>query len=214
MGHRNYRLLDRALIALEAGLGGWQARNQPPASPSPAAGQPETLRDAADRQTAARLMRVNHTGEICAQALYLGQGAFARTEDTAQLLAQAAHEELDHLHWCRERLAQLDSRPSRLDPFWFAGAYAIGALSAAAGDAQSLGFLAETERQVVQHLEEHLERLPANDRRSRAILRQMRRDEARHEATANRHGAGRLPTAVRLAMRVQAAMMKAIAARV
>ena len=213
MGLRNYALADRAIMLLDALLGASTALAARPDQPSPAGDLPEGIAAPADRAAAARLMRVNHTGEVCAQALYLGQAALAIDDDLVRLLENAALEEREHLDWCRQRLQELDSRPSLLDPAWFAGSFALGALAAATGDSRSLGFLEETERQVVQHLEEHLQRLPTADRRSRAILQRMRRDEARHAETAARAGASRLPLPVRLAMRAQAGVMKALAAR-
>ena len=213
MGHRKYGRADRAIMLFDALLGATGALAAEPDGSSPADGLAEGLATPDERTAAARLMRVNHTGEVCAQALYLGQAALATDDALVELMEQAAHEERAHLGWCKQRLQELDSRPSLLDPAWFAGSFALGALAAATGDARSLGFLEETERQVVQHLEEHLERLPAADRRSRAVLQRMRRDEARHAETAARAGATRLPVAVRLAMRAQAGLMKVLAAR-
>jgi len=158
-------------------------------------------------------MRVNHTGEVCAQALYLGQAALARDETVRALLDGAAREEERHLHWCAQRLQELDSPPSRLNPVWFAGAYAIGLVSAIPGDRYSLGFLEETERQVVEHLEGHLDQLRATDRRSRAIVERMQKDEAAHASNAASHGASRPPAIVRGLMRLQALVMKQLAAR-
>ena len=213
MGQRNYGLADRGIMLLDALLGAAGALTAGPADASPAGDLPEGLASVDERAAAARLMRVNHTGEVCAQALYLGQAALATDEALVALMEAAAREERAHLGWCRQRLEELDSRPSLLDPAWFVGAFALGALAAASGDARSLGFLEETERQVVQHLEDHLERLPAADRRSRAVLQRMRRDEARHAETAARAGAIRLPVAIRFAMRAQAGVMKVLASR-
>jgi len=179
--------------------------------PSPAADLPDPVLDAAGRRHAAGLMRVNHAGEVCAQALYVGQAVLARNAATREALLEAAGEEGDHLFWCEERLRELSSRPSLLDPLWFGGALAIGAGAAALGDRLSLGFVEETERQVVEHLEGHLERLPAEDGRSRAIVAAMRDDEARHAADAVRRGAQRLPAPVRLLMRAQARLMTTLA---
>ncbi|MEQ8661922.1 MAG: 2-polyprenyl-3-methyl-6-methoxy-1,4-benzoquinone monooxygenase, partial [Gammaproteobacteria bacterium] len=166
--------------------------------PYPAAGVGDTASlDAAARRHAAGLMRVNHAGEVCAQALYVGQALLARNARTEAALAQAAREEGDHLFWCEQRLAELDAHPSRLNPAWFAGALAIGAAAALAGDRVSLGFVEETERQVVKHLDGHLEALPADDQRSRAVVRAMREDEARHAGDAAARGARRLPRVVR-----------------
>lgn len=155
----------------------------------------------------AGLMRVNHSGEICAQALYSGQALFARDERVRAALRTAASEERDHLSWCRRRLQELDSRPSVLDPFWYAGSFALGIVSGLAGDRWSMGFLAETEAQVERHLEGHLERLPAEDRRSRAVVKQMREDESRHGAMGRSLGATELPSPVRAAMRIGSKVM-------
>jgi ubiquinone biosynthesis monooxygenase Coq7 len=161
----------------------------------------------ADRRLAAGLMRVNHTGEICAQALYSGQALVARDPQVRHVLESAAAEERDHLAWCRGRLAELDSRPSLLDPLWYAGSFAWGIASGLAGDRWSLGFLAETEAQVERHLEGHLGRLPAQDYCSRAIVAQMRDDEHRHGESGRALGASELPHAVKRAMRAASKVM-------
>ena len=160
-----------------------------------------------DERLSAGLMRVNHTGEICAQALYSGQALFARTGQVREALRAAANEERDHLAWCRTRLRQLDSRPSVLDPLWYAGSFALGVVSGAAGDKWSMGFLEETEAQVERHLDGHLQRLPADDHRSRAVLEQMREDERRHGATGHALGAKDLPLPVKAAMRLASRVM-------
>jgi ubiquinone biosynthesis monooxygenase Coq7 len=152
-------------------------------------------------------MRVNHTGELAAQALYHGQALFARSAATRELLMEAARAESDHLAWCEARLTELASRPSVLNPLWYAGSFAIGAAAALAGDRASLGFVAETERQVEGHLDAHLTRLPAGDARSRAILQTMRAEEIAHGASATRAGGVPLPQAVRALMRRTAAVM-------
>lgn len=159
----------------------------------------------------AGLMRVNHTGEICAQALYSGQSLFARDDRVRQAMRTAASEERDHLAWCRGRLVELGSRPSILDPAWYAGSFALGVLSGLTGDRWSLGFLAETEDQVERHLEGHLARLPADDRRSRAIVEQMREDESRHGTMGRDLGAAPLPAVVRRAMRIASRVMTSTA---
>lgn len=163
--------------------------------------------DDAERRRAGRLMRVNLAGEVAAQALYHGQSLTAHDRRTAGRLRRAAEEENDHLIWCRERLAALETRPSLLNPFWYAGSLAIGAFAGALGDAESLGFLDETERQVVEHLEGHLGRLPAKDDASRRVLQQMRTDEARHGLSARAAGGRRLPLPARLAMKGVAKVM-------
>ena len=152
-------------------------------------------------------MRVNHTGEICAQALYSGQALFARDERVRAALQRAAGEERDHLAWCRGRLDELQARPSVLDPLWYAGSFAFGVVSGIAGDRWSMGFLAETEAQVERHLEGHLETLPGDDARSRAIVTQMRDDEARHGSMGRSLGAAELPLPVKAAMRIASRVM-------
>jgi len=156
-------------------------------------------------------MRVNHAGEIAAQALYHGQALVARSQATRELLLKAAREESDHLAWCETRLRELDSRPSLLNPLWYAGSFAIGALAALMGDRTSLGFVVETERQVEGHLDEHLGRLPAGDSRSRAILQTMRTDEMAHGASARASGATQLPSAVGALMRRTARVLTSTA---
>lgn len=160
-----------------------------------------------ERRHAAGLMRVNHAGEVSAQALYVGQSLGSRTAEIRRLMDRSADEEFDHLRWCRRRLEELDARPSRLDPLWFGGAFAMGVAAGALGDRVSLGFLAETERQVVAHLDEHLARLPAGDARSRAILTAMKRDETHHANTAVAHGALEFPAPVRRGMQAISRLM-------
>lgn len=182
--------------------------------PSPGHSQPLPGLDANARRHAAGLMRINHTGEVAAQALYDGQAALARDASTRAHLETAAAEETDHLAWCAERLRELDGRPSLLNPFWYAGSFAIGAAAAAAGDRWSLGFVVETERQVEAHLGDHLQRLPLDDARSRAILETMQADEARHADNALARGGSKLPFPIPLLMRGASAVMKTVAYRV
>jgi len=182
--------------------------------PSPAARVTEIPLEEAPKAHAAALMRVNHVGEICAQALYQGQALTARHAESRQALAQAAREEEDHLAWTQARLTELDARPSLLNPVWYAGSFAIGLAAGVAGDRAHLGFVVETERQVEEHLTAHIERLPVNDTKSRAIVTQMRDDEARHGAMAMDAGAVPLPFPVRRAMRAAADVMRAIAYRI
>jgi 3-demethoxyubiquinol 3-hydroxylase len=191
-----YGLLDSLLIAADEALRTLAGAGAA-ARPSPAANLPETPQPG----DAGALMRVNHTGEVCAQALYSGQSLFARDERVRHALRTAAAEERDHLAWCRKRMAELDARPSVLDPLWYAGSFAMGVVSGAAGDRWSLGFLAETEAQVERHLEGHLDRLSPEDQRTRAVLIQMRDDENRHGAAGRALGGEELPYVVKLAMR-------------
>jgi ubiquinone biosynthesis monooxygenase Coq7 len=156
-------------------------------------------------------MRVNHAGEIAAQALYHGQALMARSVVTRKLLLKAAREETDHLAWCESRLKELDSRPSLLNTVWYAGSFTIGALAALTGDRTSLGFVVETERQVEGHLDEHLARLPPDDSRSRAILEAMRSDEIAHGLNAKAAGGAELPSPVRVLMRNTARVMTSTA---
>jgi ubiquinone biosynthesis monooxygenase Coq7 len=156
-------------------------------------------------------MRVNHAGEIAAQALYHGQALVARSAATRELLLKSAREETDHLAWCETRLKELESRPSLLNPLWYAGSFAIGALTGLLGDRTSLGFVVETERQVEGHLDEHLARLPPDDDRSRAILEAMRNDEIAHGTNARAAGGAELPSPVRSLMRSTARVMTSTA---
>ena len=167
--------------------------------PSPAANHESALTDA-ERRHAAGLMRVNHCGEICAQALYEGQSLTARRAETKESLAAAARQEGNHLAWCRERLAELDGRPSVLDPAFYAASFGLGAVTGLLGDRVSLGFIEATEDQVTQHLDRHIEKLPPGDERSRAILTEMRADEVRHGEDAVRSGGIEFPALVKGAM--------------
>ncbi len=169
---------------------------------------------AAEKKHAAGLMRVNHVGEVCAQALYRGQAAASKDASAAALFYSAAADETDHLAWCQQRLRELDSRPSLLNPVWYAGSFALGVLAARAGVARNLGFMAETERQVEAHLEDHLERLPPSDTRSRKIVEQMKQDEIGHRVTAEKAGAVGMPAPVKGVMRLMSKLMTATAYRV
>jgi 3-demethoxyubiquinol 3-hydroxylase len=174
---------------------------------NPATDVPETNLSTDEKSHSAGLMRVNHAGEIAAQGLYQGHAAVARNPGIEQQMQAAADEELDHLGWCEERLGELGSSPSNLRPVWYAGAWVMGAASGVLGDKWSLGFIEETERQVSAHLTGHLDRLPENDAKSRAIVRQMRDEEERHGANARMAGAVELPGPVRELMRLTAKVM-------
>ena len=211
---RRYSLLDRAFIRMDHALATSLARQARAERANPAGNTPEHELDDAARRHAAGLMRVNHTGEVCAQALYVGQAAVARDPVTRRELLQAAQEETDHLAWCDDRLAELQSQPSLLNPLWYAGSYAIGVAAGFAGDGWNLGFVVETERQVEAHLDQHLESLPTGDERSRAILRTMKADEARHADQAEAAGARTLPPPVPQLMALASTVMKAVAYRI
>jgi ubiquinone biosynthesis monooxygenase Coq7 len=204
--------LDRLLAEAQRGLSGL-ANDAVAERRNPGAPQPDVEMAESRRRHAAGLMRVNHTGEVCAQALYVGQAAVARDEATRAQLLDAAQEETDHLAWCNERLRELHSRPSLLNPLWYAGSYAIGVAAGLRGDGWNLGFVVETERQVEAHLEQHLRSLPPEDLRSRAILATMKEDEARHAEHAQAAGARALPAPVPRLMALASSLMKAVAYR-
>lgn len=207
MEERQLTGIDRLVAGLDDVLRGMAGAAARSSRPSPATGIGAGTLDTRDRRHAAGLMRVNHAGEVAAQGLYQGHAAVARNPSVARHMRAAAAEELDHLAWCEQRLRELDARPSRLRPAWYAGAWLIGAASGAFGDRWSLGFVEETERQVSEHLRGHLDRLPAGDARSRAIVTQMREDEERHGAQARDAGAGDLPPLVSRLMRASAKVM-------
>ena len=205
--------LDRLLAEAQRGLAG-MADEAVAMRANPGAPKPDLEMAERHRKHSAGLMRINHTGEVCAQALYVGQAAVARDEATRAQLLGAAQEETDHLAWCHERLRELDSRPSLLNPLWYAGSYAIGVAAGLRGDGWNLGFVVETERQVEAHLDEHLKRLPPEDLRSRAILEVMKADEARHADHAQAAGARALPQPIPKVMALASALMKAVAYRI
>ena len=207
MTTREYSPIDRLIGVIDDAVK--TAFGPPPAEsrPNPARGLSDGELTAADRDLAARFMRINHAGEVCAQALYQGQALTARLPDVRGKMEQAAQEENDHLAWTAERLRELGSHTSVLNPIWYTGSFAIGALAGLAGDKWSLGFVAETEKQVVAHLDGHLARLSPNDAKSRAILEQMKIDEGRHATVAIEHGAATLPPPVRQLMRLTSKLM-------
>jgi len=198
--------MDRLLGAADSALRTLFARHRA-ARPCPVVAGDKTALTPEERREAAALMRVNHVGEICAQALYTAQAAATRNPDLRRHFEAAAREETDHLAWTRERIEELGSRPSLLNPFWYGGAFALGLLAGRLGDRVSLGFVVETERQVEAHLEGHLDRLPAADHASRAIVAQMKQDEAEHAAEALAAGGIELPGPVKGLMRAAAKVM-------
>lgn len=212
---RHYSGADRALMLLQKSLRALAPAGAPDGGDTyPAAALPDARLDDAERRHAAGLMRVNHAGEVAAQALYQGQALVARDPQVREHLLKAAAEERAHLHWCQARLQELGEKPSLLGPLWYAGSFAIGAAAGIAGDRWNLGFVEETERQVEQHLQDHLGRLPADDARSRAIVEAMKQDEARHGDEAAAAGARTLPRPVKALMRQVAKLMKFGAYRV
>ncbi len=200
--------LDKFLIQFDQALrtcttGAAQARRV-----SPAKAVPENELEEADRKHIAGLMRINHTGEVCAQALYQGQAATATLTEVKQSMEHSAAEEVDHLAWCDERLQQLDSRPSLLNPVWYAMSFGMGAAAGLAGDRWSLGFVAETENQVCEHLEQHLQEIPSSDGKSHAILEQMILDEKQHGESAKQAGGADLPAPIKFGMALMSQVMK------
>jgi 3-demethoxyubiquinol 3-hydroxylase len=207
MDARDYTPFDRLLMQVDKALRTVCGAPRVTERPNPAQAHPEADLAAGERRLVAGLMRVNHAGEVSAQALYQGQALTARLTEIRGKMERAAMEENDHLAWCEQRLAELDSHTSVLGPLWYAGSFAIGAAAGWAGDKWSLGFVAETEKQVVRHLEEHLERLPEQDGKSRAILEQMKEDEAHHATAALDAGGTELPEAVKQLMRLTSKLM-------
>ena len=206
MTGRAYSRFDRMLIDAQNALGtvfGAAAAERP----NPAGEAPDLVLDDTERRHAAGLMRVNHVGEVCAQALYDSQARFAQTPEMRAQFEQAGREEEDHLAWTAQRLSELGSQPSVLNPLWYAGAYVLGSIAAKIGDRHSLGFVVETERQVEAHLNSHLSLLPPQDAKSRAIVEQMRADEVAHGAKAEALGAAETPLPVRMAMTAMSKVM-------
>lgn len=207
MTHRAYRFSDRLLIGLDQALSTIFGSPQQTDRVNPASGAQEADLTAEEQDHIARLMRINHTGEVCAQGLYQGQALTAQLPEVRDGMEQAAAEENDHLAWCENRIKELGNRKSLLNPLWYAGSFAMGATAGLAGDKWSLGFVAETERQVCAHLDDHLGQIPLHDRKSRAILEQMKEDEARHATTALEGGGVELPGPIKLGMKVTAKVM-------
>jgi ubiquinone biosynthesis monooxygenase Coq7 len=204
--NRFHSPLDQLIVGFDKALrvvGGVALSSRP----NPAAHSPDAELSAEEQRHSAGLMRVNHVGEVCAQALYDAQGRFAQSPAMRAQFQQAGREEEDHLAWTAQRLGELGSQPSLLNPLWYAGAYTLGAVAARLGDPHSLGFVVETERQVEAHLESHLDKLPPQDAKSRAIVEQMRVDEAAHGAAAQALGAAQTPLPVRIAMKAMSRVM-------
>lgn len=207
MNTRHYTPFDQLLIHFDKAVRTVFGAPATTGRPNPANGEIETSLSDNERRVTVGLMRVNHAGEVAAQALYQGQGLTAKLPNVREKMERAALEENDHLAWCEQRLAELGSRTSLLNPLWYAGSFAIGAAAGLAGDKWSLGFVVETERQVVHHLDQHLARLPEADRKSRAILEQMKEEEQRHATAALAGGAAELPAPVKGLMRLTSKVM-------
>lgn len=207
---RQLSFVDLCLSQLNQAMEVASGASLSPYRPNPATDHPHTELSAAEQRHVAGLMRINHAGEICAQALYAGQAITARSPQVQRAMEQAALEEIDHLSWCAERLTELGEQTSLLGPLWYAGSFTLGCLAGASGDQWNLGFLQETERQVEAHLEDHLQQLPEQDARSKAILEQMKIDEAQHADMAATAGAAQLPEPVPKLMQMTANIMKRI----
>ena len=204
---RHYSPIDRLLLQADTALRTLLPFSGQPHRPSPAIVKPETQRDPKATRHVAGLMRINHTGEVCAQALYQGQALTAKLPHTREAMEHAAEEEIDHLAWCEQRIRQLGSHPSVLNPLFYGLSFGIGAAAGLISDKVSLGFVAATEDQVCKHLNEHLEQLPADDEKSRAILEQMRIDEELHAESALNAGGYRFPAPVKFGMSLMAKVM-------
>lgn len=211
---RHYSTRDRFIIGLDRCLAAILPPAETAARSSPADQVAYAVLSEPERRHVEGLMRVNHAGEVAAQALYQGQALVSRDPQVRQTMQQSAREEIDHLAWCQQRLDELGGHTSYLNPLWYLGSLTIGTLAGLAGDNWSLGFVAETERQVVKHLHGHLQRLPAQDMKSRVILEQMMEDEARHGATAMASGGVELPALVQTAMRYCSRLMTTTAYRI
>jgi ubiquinone biosynthesis monooxygenase Coq7 len=213
MQREHHNRLDRLIVQFDQALRTLVPGSSTQQRPSPARQvQEQTLSDS-ERKTAASLMRINHTGEVCAQALYQGQALTAKLPNVRQSMEAAAQEEVDHLAWCEQRLQELESRSSVFNPAWYAMSFGLGAVAGLAGDKWSLGFVAETEEQVCEHLKDHLVQLPANDLKSKAVLQQMLIDEKKHGESARKAGGEPLPIPIKLAMQSMSVLMKKAAYR-
>lgn len=211
---RHYSIFDHICLGFDQALRAVANTAKTTGRPNPAAHAPESIMNASERKHAAALMRINHTGEVCAQALYHGQGLVSRSSTIKQQMQQAAIEEGDHLAWCKQRVFELGSHTSYLNPLWYAGSFSIGFTAGLVGDAWSLGFLAETEHQVVNHLEKHMAQLAHQDHKSHEILKQMQQDEALHRDEAIKAGANKLPLTIQKLMQMMSKVMVKITYRI
>ena len=211
---RTYSPVDQLLINIDRGLRTVFGKPQVTERPNPADNVTDDVLSEQEKISAACLMRINHSGEVAAQGLYQGQAITAKLPEVREKMERAALEENDHLAWCAKRLYELNSHTSYLNPLWYAGSVTIGALAGLAGDKWSLGFVAETEHQVVEHLESHLTRLPEKDLKSRAILEQMKEDEGRHATVALGAGGAQLPSPIKILMRAASRIMTSTANRI
>ena len=211
---RDYNIVDTFIVECDKAIRTVLDKPKVTSRPTPSHDIEQPILSATQRQQAIRLMRVNHAGEVSAQALYQGQALTAKSKSVRQAMAQSAIEENDHLVWCEQRVTELGGHTSILNPFWYAGSYVLGAVAGQIGDKWSLGFVAETEAQVVKHIDEHLEKLGQNDSKSRAILEQMKIDEAHHGTVAIEAGGIELPTPIKLTMSLISKVMTASSYRI
>jgi ubiquinone biosynthesis monooxygenase Coq7 len=214
MNERHYRPVDKLIANADNALRTIFGQPHITERPDPAEGIAEGELSTVEKQHAAGLMRVNHAGEVSAQGLYSGQALTARLPDVREKMERAALEENDHLDWCEHRLEELGSHKSLLNPLWYFGSFAIGAAAGLAGDKWSLGFVAETEHQVIKHLDSHLESLPQQDTKSRAVVEQMKEDEAHHATVALQHGGAKLPQPVKKLMGLTSKVMTTLAYKI
>ncbi|NOX08996.1 MAG: 2-polyprenyl-3-methyl-6-methoxy-1,4-benzoquinone monooxygenase [Gammaproteobacteria bacterium] len=214
MSQRKLNPFDHIVLGVDQALRTIWGKPQSTGRENPANRHSEGEMNESERVQTASLMRINHAGEVCAQALYQGQALTAKLDHVRERMEEAANEENDHLLWCEQRIKELNSHTSYLNPVWYAGSFAIGATAGLIGDRWSLGFVAETEHQVVKHLDGHLQHLPETDHKSRAILQQMSEDEERHGASAAQAGGIELPAPIKLGMKISSKIMTALAGKI
>lgn len=207
MSKRQFNLIDRVLMNADLLLKEVSGSAKQADRPTPATAVGENELTNREKDTSRRLMRINHTGEVCAQALYIGQAMAARKQDVREKLLESAAEEIDHLDWCETRIQELDGQTSKLNPLFYTGSFGLGFLAGVAGDKWSLGFIAETEYQVSDHIQEHLEQLPENDQKSRSVLEQMEEDELSHATKALDAGGAELPSPIKKLMQTSSKLM-------